>query len=372
MLKMSARLLLLSLLVTACGRTAATLDEETQAQLDQASDDATDALTMAGTNTDDIATLDGRVDVLEEASGQSALRADLDALEGTVGEVSTSVDGLNLRVTQIEGSLPVTDGTVAVDDKIAAGFPSTAPVANVEEAMSYINQRIDVQAIDMADLTVDVLAATTSVAENGALVAAHEAAIADLTARLAALEAFQANDLEGAIDARIATTVLPLVARVDTLEAEGGLPSVLGISVATSTGRFEVAAETGAKAATALCQASFVDVPSAHLCSLDEVHRALSLGRIDDPAAIDGVSTWTLPGFTRQHGTVDAFTNADSLATSCYGFMSDAADVATGTRVRVALALPGAGVGGVDIAADAVVVEPNRSCDEVYPVLCCR
>jgi hypothetical protein len=356
----------LAILTSACGRSNAALDPETQAQLDQATTDAETALAASESNATDIAAIDSRVDTLEENANTSdpALRADLNAVAADVDVLEGSINGLTLRITQVESALPVRDHAVQIDDKSAAGFPDVAPVTNVEQGLSYINQRLDLQAQAVSGVE------TTQSAQATTMTA--------LEARIVALEAFQAEGLSAAIQAALDARVAPLEANVSALDARvddvsaATRPYVLGLSLASSSGRFEYNGETGVRAATAMCRATFVDDTYAHICSPDETHRAVALGNHGDPAGFDDTYAWTVSGMTRQHASENAFTDADSLVTSCNNLLTDADDVASGTRLKVVLAMPSFGTGGADIAGDAVIVQPNRSCAETYPVLCCR
>jgi len=351
--------------VAACGRSTATLDAETQAQLDTASENADTALANSSTNAADIDALDTRVDALEGGGdGDGDTDARLTAVEQSVVELEDADAALTLRVTTLELQGAPSAATVPVDDRVAAGFPAAAPVDTIEDGFSYLNERANLHAGRLDDLELAEDAASTTLT-------AHDAAIADLTARTAALEAFNDTDLAAVVDALIDARIAPLEAELAALREEAGQGTVLGLSAQTSTGRFEFNGYAGVRAATEMCKATFVDEPTAHLCSLDETQRALATGRVLD-VAVSGVNTWTVSGATRAHGTEDAFTNATSLATSCYALLSDANDVATGTRARIDLGLPGAGVGGVGVNGDALVVEPNRPCDAVYAVMCCR
>lgn len=139
-----------------------------------------------------------------------------------------------------------------------------------------------------------------------------------------------------------------LLALIQQQVAENGQPYILGPTTVSTTGLVTDGTYSGLRGATGLCQAEFAGEPSAHLCSLEEAQRALSLGRYAGTLA--DVTTWTA---------------APTLADSCDGLLSaDPGD--DGTTLVVDLDYVGAGGTG------HVIHTGSASCDVTYPVLCCR
>jgi hypothetical protein len=152
--RISISLLTLVSLV-ACGRSG--LDEEQVEQLASATADSSTALQQSNDNAAAIEDLDGRVDVLEEGGGDGdSVQDQIDDLAADVTDTQEDLQDLDARVDMLEGMHPVTDDAVVVDDREAAGFPAAAPIDNAEQALNYLNQRIDVTEGSITQLGNDV------------------------------------------------------------------------------------------------------------------------------------------------------------------------------------------------------------------------
>lgn len=162
-----------------------------------------------------------------------------------------------------------------------------------------------------------------------------------------------------------------LIARIDALEAQvagladAGQAYILGRSQQTSNGRFTFNNANGIQAAHAMCQATFANEPTAHLCTPDEIVRAVSAGRWNAAAApaFDGVRTWTM---------AQAFGgNPQALRNTCQSFMYGSADVSVGSTAEVDLDYTSDGNNG-GLTAPAVKITQGINCGQAHPVLCCR
>ena len=164
-----------------------------------------------------------------------------------------------------------------------------------------------------------------------------------------------------------------LVARVDQLEDELDQVAaatgsfLLGRSNQTSNGRFSFNGSTGIQAANAMCRATYVNEPTAHFCSPDEVFRAVASGAYNaaNAASFDNVFTWTV--------TQGAITSrgANSLTGNCQNLLYNSGDAANGTRIRVDIDYRSNGNGG-GITGDVVQIQQEVGCGNNHPVLCCR
>jgi len=144
-------------------------------------------------------------------------------------------------------------------------------------------------------------------------------------------------------------------------------PYILGRSAQTSNGRFSFGGQNGIRAANAMCVSSFPSTPSAHLCTLSELQRAIAANSYDsgNAATFDNLNTWSA-------NTIEASnTRTSGLTNTCQGLMYNSADNASGTRVSVDLGYTSTGNGG-GVTGDVVKVDINIGCGSNMPVLCCR
>ncbi|MCA9547700.1 MAG: hypothetical protein KC613_25025, partial [Myxococcales bacterium] len=106
------------------------------------------------------------------------------------------------------------------------------------------------------------------------------------------------------IDARVANAINELRNELrqeiqQVAQNAAGAPYILGRSAQTSDGRMTFGGQNGLRAANAMCQASFADDATAHLCSYDEVGRALASNSYNANNNFTGVTTWTVAPFER-------------------------------------------------------------------------
>jgi hypothetical protein len=203
---------------------------------------------------------------------------------------------------------------------------------------SYVQEAIRVLDKDLYDLIAGNLSPaldTTDLPQDGTYDTV-QLAVEDLYTRVSAVQA--GTD----------PTLLAFIQQQVLQGVQDGQPYILGATTATTAGLISDGTNSGLRGATGLCQAQFTAEPTAHLCSLDEAQRALSLGRYVGTLA--DVTAWAM---------------GSTLATSCDGLLS--ADNATnGSTLVVDLDYAGAGGTG------HVVYGGTATCDAAYPVLCCR
>jgi hypothetical protein len=159
-----------------------------------------------------------------------------------------------------------------------------------------------------------------------------------------------------------------LVARLTELERLAEGPAVLGASTAQSTGAFQYDSKTGIEAAYAACQDAYPGEPTAHICSYDEVVRALSRGAIGDTASYDGVRTWSLNVGSDHGGTYNPWTTL--VKDNCHTLLHNSGDLGVGTTQIVRFGYnPG---GNISVTGTHIDLDGIRACNATLPVLCCR
>ncbi len=145
---------------------------------------------------------------------------------------------------------------------------------------------------------------------------------------------------------------------------------ILGKSNQTSNGRFNFGGKKGAAAATAMCQATFANEATAHLCSPDEVARAISTESWDagNLNNITNVATWTIS--TQQFSRNNNFLNS-TADSSCQGLNYNSGDIARGTNLTIFVNTLVGGNGG---QANSTYFNVTRDvgCGQNRPVMCCR
>ena len=182
--------------------------------------------------------------------------------------------------------------------------------------------------------------------------------------------------IEALIDARVGAAVANIqndIAQIrqDVQALQGGAGGgtfaayILGRSAQTSAGRFAFGGQNGLQAADNMCQATFANEPTAHLCTFSEVARAVAAQSWGNNPNFDGVATWTVGPVTQgaAFGT--------SLSNTCQNFLYNSADAARGSSLTVRLNYQSNGNGG-GVRGDVFSVAQDVNCGTSLPVLCCR
>jgi len=299
-----------------------------------------------------------------------ANQASIEDIESAQGNIVVSLDALRTDVDDNDARIgaleaggavggPFNDDVIRIDDQGAAGFIGQGNIENVELGFSNINERLASQ-----NAFATALDARVSAAENeqaGTLTTAVEN-IAD--ARIAAAIPL---GIQNAIDARIALAlgdaiddaieafslerVVPLESAIANMS--GGV--ILGPSAPT-TG--DAGGLTGA---ASLCVAAYPAEVSAHMCTLAEVHHAVSRAN----AAVDGVEAWILPSMT-------AIYAAGAYAGQHYDADADSNQMSCNSMTHDAPALTAAAEGvSVEVNGGSVNLKPAKDCSLSLPLLCC-
>lgn len=207
---------------------------------------------------------------------------------------------------------------------------------------SYVQEAILVLDKDLYDLLAGNLSPeldTTNLPDDGSY-ATVQLAVEDLYARVSAVQAGTDPTLLTFVEEQVAAGVAD------------GQPYILGPTAVATTGHLVDDDTTptlhGLRGASARCLVDYPAEPTAHLCSVEEAQRALSQGRY--AGALADVTTWT---------------SAPTLATSCDGMLSEDAG-ANGTTLVVDLDYTSGAVTAPVIHTD------TSTCDQTFPILCCR
>lgn len=147
-------------------------------------------------------------------------------------------------------------------------------------------------------------------------------------------------------------------------------PFLLGITPAASNGQFSFNGFTGTRAATEICRNTFPSEPNAHLCTLSELEQAISMDRwdFDNQSQIDEVWTWSASTIDRN---TFALTAGESLGATCQRLLEYTGDQSFGTRVQIDFDYSVVG-NSAGLNGNVVKAETEISCQNSYPVLCCR
>ncbi len=137
--------------------------------------------------------------------------------------------------------------------------------------------------------------------------------------------------------------------RVAELEAGA---FILGLSGLISSGEFSFSGETGSRAALEMCVAAYPGEPTAHLCAVEEVSRAIQTASYaGNGGDFENATTWTLNG-----------------QEDCSGLLNGTDLLGTTVTIRFGDQAPGAGSG----IGDWYEVSTGVACGNLSQILCCR
>lgn len=300
--------------------------------------------------------------------------ATTEEVEGLIAEAVGAIEpGLNEAAVQ-----EVVDEAIAEANQ---GVDAAAVQAIVEEALAGQNYLTAddlngyVTAADLDARGYITAAALEGYVTDAELAAALEGYVTDaeLAAAIAASEAATQDEIDFAVNQARTAAAQDLAAAVAALEAQiaqvgNGVQAqgafILGRSAQTSNGAFAFNGQFGIRAAHEMCQASFANEGTAHMCTPDEVVRAVSANALDanNRGAIDQQETWTVAQATNGNG---------SNRNSCQNLLYNSGDVANGSTLTVDFDYVSNGGGG-NLTGNIVDVRQNRACNLNLPVLCCR
>jgi hypothetical protein len=127
---------------------------------------------------------------------------------------------------------------------------------------------------------------------------------------------------------------------------------ILGLNGLSSSGEFNFSGETGSRAALEMCVAAYPGEPSAHLCGVEEVSRAIQTASYaGNGGAFENATTWTLNG-----------------QEDCSGLLNQTDLLGTTVTIHFGDQAPGAG----SAIGDWYEVSTGIACGNSLPILCCR
>ena len=191
-----------------------------------------------------------------------------------------------------------------------------------------------------------------------------------------AASAAEVNENFGALE----TLIDELKAEIQALQTQSATfatqPYILGVSASTTSGKIQIPKPKagyyeGTRGATQMCRTTYPSHANAHLCTVDEVYRALSTDGYD--TGFSGIRTYTVTGLPYQFGSASTVvsSNASPLDLSCTDLLNNAGDVALASTLTVYLDANGYGGGGGGAVGHMVDIRVG-ACSDIRPVLCCR
>lgn len=163
---------------------------------------------------------------------------------------------------------------------------------------------------------------------------------------------------------QIETNVTNLQTTVNNIQVNGGggfgVGQILGVSNNTSTGAISFGGRTGMGGADAMCRATFGNEPTAHLCTLPEIQRALATNQVNNN--VNNVETW-FP-FDTFHG----FNATDTTNNSCHHMLYPSGHIGRGTTLTVFLNQ------AIDrgVTGHNYNIKHSIACGGQKKVLCCK
>jgi hypothetical protein len=128
---------------------------------------------------------------------------------------------------------------------------------------------------------------------------------------------------------------------------------ILGQSAQTSNGRFTFNGQSGVRGATEMCKATFANVATSHLCTQEEITKALGQGNYPNLNS----TTW--------------IADSTNLGQTCQDLLYNSGDVAVGMTITVNTNYTSNGGGG-GATGPVSFVNSNQACGTARTVLCCR
>ena len=232
------------------------------------------------------------------------------------------------------------------------------------ENQNYITQNQLDEAISNVDVDLTNYVTQTELTAilNNYVTDAELAAALNNYASDAELEAVR-TDLQAQIDG--------LQGQIDQLEVGAATPAyILGRSNQASNGRINFQGKKGIAGANQMCRVTYDDEPTAHMCTPDEVARAIGAERwdTDNVANITNQPSWTV---AQAHGGI-RFPDK-SVSQNCQTLNYNSGDVARGASLLILLDVeshgdPNRGQTGSNL----IDVSRNVACGTSLPVMCCR
>ncbi len=156
-----------------------------------------------------------------------------------------------------------------------------------------------------------------------------------------------------------------LLHKIDQLE-KSSKGFILGATDQTTDASVNFNGKKGIEGAHEMCQSSYNKSPSAHLCSYDELVRALGRGAVGDSSSYSGDWTWTASVGHDRSGIADFNTLSENTARS---LLTSTCTTGAGSRLKVSFDftfVDGEALQGTDID-----IQSTGGCNSAYKLLCC-
>jgi uncharacterized coiled-coil protein SlyX len=157
------------------------------------------------------------------------------------------------------------------------------------------------------------------------------------------------DDLQDQIDA-LQTAINNLNNNNNTADVSA---EILGQSNQSSSGKFTFNGQSGVRAATEMCKATFANVSTSHLCTREEITKALAQGNYPNL----NTTTW--------------IADSTNLGQTCQDLLYNSGDVAVGMTITVNTSYTSNGGGG-GATGPVSSINTNQGCGTSRTVLCCR
>jgi hypothetical protein len=340
-----------------------------------------------------LADVNARLDAIEDAGyvTQDALddlladyvpRTEFNA---AVTNLQNQINGLNQNLTNQVANLQtqIDANETAITTLSGRVNTNTNNISNLQTALNNLTTTVNGHTTQLGNLTTTVNGHTTQLTTltnriNGLAtdlnnltqqVGTNATNIANLTNRVNTNTTNVQNNTTAI--SGLTTTVNNHTTQITALQNNGGgTPFILGKSTDNTTGRINVGGKKGLAGANAMCRATFTNVPTAHICTNEEVSMAISFESWDtnNTANINNVRAWT--NSTQQFSTVGGFASS-TQASSCHNLNYNSGDIARGSTIRIFLNGNVLGNGGQN-NTNFFNIDKDIACSTALPVMCCR
>ena len=257
-----------------------------------AQETANGAATTAASNSEDIITLQTDLETTNEDLAAVRTLAEAALTEAAIRALIESYNYLNqAAITNLvsnlinEGNYVTADEVTTIVNNIINNL-NLATAASVDELNTTLSSQIDDVNQNLSTridtVETNLQNEVQSLRNEITTLRTELEATIDAAAQAAATNTATINTLQ--------TTVNNLETTVNNFQGQAAEAFILGVSTNTTNGWVRAGDKQGIEAATEMCVLSYPNDPTAHYCSMDEVHKALSLGNYNNN--INNVATW--------------------------------------------------------------------------------
>ena len=297
----------------------------------------------------------------------TTLLAQISALGGDLNEIDFSASGVTVDATNLAST--GYDNVQAALESLYTWNASLQDEVDVYASDIALNELWIENIINGLDTTANAWVVDQSInAANGVLATVAANGYTSMNQWATAIA-------EGVLQAAIDNANSSLNFHLAGLDVGSSGPHILGVSGNNDDGKWQYDGQAGVRAATASCQDTFADENNVHMCTLEEVHAAISNGAYDNGNSINAVEVWAVGATQRPSvlGINNGSYHNDSLGTTCQNLLYNSGHVAVGTTMKVMLDyLSNGGQNAGNVTGDVVQVRHQVSCASSFRVLCCQ